>query len=127
MEHSWSSSTHSLRSCSRRLSWRRTRAATVPASRAEYAALATLGIVHTALTGFLFLGGMRRVRTDHVAILTYVEPVSAVVLAAIFLGEPLTAATLVGGVLVVAGGVLVARIESREAYPLEVADAEEPA
>jgi len=81
----------------------------------------------SALTGFLFLGGMRRVRTDHVAILTYVEPVSAVVLAAIFLGEPLTAATLVGGVLVVAGGVLVARIESREAYPLEVADAEEPA
>ncbi len=98
-----------------------------PSEPREYAALATLGVVHTALTGFLFLGGMRRVRTDHVAILTYVEPVSAVVLAAVFLAEPLTRATIAGGALVVAGGVLVARIESREAYPLEVADAEEPA
>jgi drug/metabolite transporter (DMT)-like permease len=96
-----------------------------PSEPREYAALATLGIVHTALTGFLFLGGMRRVRTDRVAILTYVEPVSAVLLAALFLGEPLTPATVAGGTLVVAGGVLVARMEDREVAPIEVADAED--
>ncbi len=41
----------------------------------------------------------------------YAEPVSAVIFAALFLGEPLTAATLIGGTLVVLGGVLVARME----------------
>ena len=38
--------------------------------------------MHTALAGFIFLSGLRRVRTDHAAILTYTEPASAVVFAA---------------------------------------------
>ena len=83
----------------------------VPSSARAYAALVTLGVVHTAISGFIFLGGLRRVRTDHAAVLTYVEPVSAVLFAALFLGEPLTALTVLGGACVVLGGVLVARIE----------------
>ncbi len=100
----------------------------VPQSPSQYAALITLGVVHTALTGFIFLGGLRRVRTDHAAILTYVEPVSAVVLAALFLGESITWVTVVGGSLVVCGGALVALIEARsgfETVPLEAAGTEE--
>lgn len=82
-----------------------------PTSAGSYAALATLGIVHTALTGFVFLGGLRLIRADHAGILMYAEPVSAVVFAALFLGEPLTVLTVAGGLLVVLGGVLVARME----------------
>jgi drug/metabolite transporter (DMT)-like permease len=67
--------------------------------------------VHTALAGLLFLGGLRRVRTDHAAVITYAEPVSAVLFASVFLGEGLTAFTVVGGLMVVAGGVLVAQLE----------------
>jgi drug/metabolite transporter (DMT)-like permease len=85
-----------------------------PTTLAAYGALATLGVVHTALAGMLFLAGLRRVRTDHAAILTYTEPASAVVFAAIFLGQALTLPTVVGGLMVVAGGALVARLESRE-------------
>ncbi len=85
-----------------------------PATAGSYAGLAALGIVHTAFAGMLFLAGLRRVRTDHAAILTYAEPASAVVFAAIFLGQPLTLPTAVGGVMVVAGGALVARLEARE-------------
>jgi drug/metabolite transporter (DMT)-like permease len=81
-----------------------------PTSAGSYAALATLGLVHTAGTGFVFLAGLRRVRADHAGILMYAEPVSAVIFAALFLGEPLTAATVIGGALVVLGGVLVARM-----------------
>jgi drug/metabolite transporter (DMT)-like permease len=77
----------------------------------EWGSLAVLGIVHTAMTGFLFLSGLRAVRTDHAAILTYAEPVSAVVFATIFLSEPLAWTTLAGGLAVVLGGVLVARME----------------
>ena len=85
-------------------------------------------MVHTAFAGFVFLGGLRRVRADHAAILTYVEPVSAVVFAALFLGESLTLPTIVGGALVVGGGVMVARMEARqgvETVPIEVASMEE--
>ncbi|MDZ4168730.1 MAG: EamA family transporter [Coriobacteriia bacterium] len=95
-----------------------------PSTPVAYAALVSLGIIHTAFAGFLFLGGLRRVRTDHAAILTYVEPVSAVVFASLFLSEALTWTTLVGGALVIGGGVVVARLEAREGIetvPLEAA------
>lgn len=101
-----------------------------PSSPQAYVALVTLGVVHTAVAGFIFLGGLRRVRTDHAAVLTYVEPVSAVVFASLFLGEPLTAWTVVGGAMVVAGGITVARMEARgglETVPIEAAGAEETA
>lgn len=83
-----------------------------PTTTVSYGALAVLGVVQTAFAGMLFLKGLRRVRTDHAAILTYAEPASAVVFAAAFLGEPLTAATVAGGMMVVGGGALVARIDS---------------
>jgi len=98
-----------------------------PTSASSYAALLILGVVHTALTGVIFLGGLRRVRTDRAAVLTYAEPVSAVLLAALFLGEPLTVTTVVGGAMVVLGGLVVSRLEPAEERvpaPLEAAGAE---
>jgi drug/metabolite transporter (DMT)-like permease len=82
-----------------------------PSGAIEWGALLTLGVVHTAFTGFLFLSALRTVRADHAAVLTYAEPVSAVVYAAVFLAEPMTAATIIGGTLVVLGGTLVARMK----------------
>ena len=60
-------------------------------------------------TGFLFLSALKTVRADHAAITTYAEPLSAVIFAALLLGEPLTVNTVLGGVAVVAGGIAVAR------------------
>lgn len=82
-----------------------------PSGPVEWGSLVALGVVHTAFTGFLFLSALRRVRADQAAVLTYAEPVSAVVYAAIFLAEPITFATALGGAMVVLGGVLVARME----------------
>lgn len=98
-----------------------------PTSARSYLALITLGVVHTALAGLVFLGGLRRVRTDHAAVLTYIEPVSAVLLAALFLAEPLGASTVIGGVLVIAGGIFVARldtVDASETLPIELTSAE---
>lgn len=100
-----------------------------PSTPQGYAALVTLGVVHTAFSGFIFLGGLRRVRTDHAAILTYVEPVAAVLFAALFLSEAPTWTTGIGGAMVIGGGVAVARMEARqgvETVPFEAAGTDEP-
>lgn len=98
-----------------------------PSNTTAYSALIALGVVNTAFAGFIFLAGLRRVRTDHAATLTYVEPASAVVFAALFLGEALTWTTLLGGALVIAGGIAVALMEAREGLetvPMEATAAE---
>ena len=74
--------------------------------------------------GYLFFGGIKRVRTDHVAVMTYIEPVSAVLFAALLLHEPLTLTTVAGGAMVVLGGLLVTRIEALEPAPIETAGVE---
>ena len=75
----------------------------------EWAAVLTLGLVHSGIVAFMFLSGLRHVRADHAAVLMYIEPVSAVIFAAMFLGEAVTFATLAGGTAVVVGGALVSR------------------
>jgi len=81
-----------------------------PSAPKEWGALVTLGVVHTAFAILVFFSGLRHVRTDHAAVFMYAEPVTAVIFAAMFLAEPLTWATVVGGAGVVAAGVLVARM-----------------
>lgn len=102
-----------------------------PVGAPEWAAVATLGVVHTALSGGLFLTGLRLVPADRAAILTYAEPVSAVLFAALFLGESLTLPVLIGGVAVISAGVMVARLSpadasSVEGPPVPVAATDEP-
>lgn len=85
-----------------------------PTGATAWVSLAVLGVVMTAGTGFLFVGALRDVRADRTAVLTYLEPASAVVFAALFLAEPITATTLVGGALIVVAGVIVARLEPED-------------
>jgi drug/metabolite transporter (DMT)-like permease len=66
-----------------------------------------LGIVFTALSGYLYVSLLAHVTAQAVGILAYLEPVSAAVLAWALLGQPLGRQVLVGGALVVAAGVLV--------------------
>ncbi len=82
-----------------------------PSTPGEWGALTVLALVQTVITGFMFLAGLKRVRADHGAILTYAEPISAVIFGAIFLGQSLTTPVLFGGTLVIAGGIIVARME----------------
>ncbi len=90
-----------------------------PAGAVEWGALATLGIVHTAFTGALFLTGLRLVPADRAAILTYAEPVSAVAFAAIFLGERARMTTLLGGTCVLVAGMIVARLAPAQTATVE--------
>lgn len=76
-------------------------------SAASWGYLVLLGVVLTGWSGLLYVLALRWVPATTVGILSYMEPVAAALLAAAVLGEPLTAAVVVGGVAIVAAGVAV--------------------
>lgn len=82
---------------------------------AEVGYVLLLGVVFTALSGFVYVSLLRRVSAQAVGVLAYLEPVSAALLAWAVLGQPLEPAVLAGGALVVAAGVVVVLARPAEA------------
>ena len=76
---------------------------------ASWSWLLVLGLGMTALLGPLYLVVLDRLPASTDSVLLYLEPVSALLLAWLFLGEEPSTLTLVGGALIVAGGVIVLR------------------
>lgn len=68
--------------------------------------LVVIGLVHTAGGLTLILGALERVPATVAAVLLYLEPPAAVLFGWWWLGERLSPATLVGGAVIVAAGVL---------------------
>ena len=85
----------------------------------EIGYLLVLGLVLTAAAGIVYVAALRWVPATTAGILAYMEPLSAAVLAAILLNPSLTAAVVVGGVLIVAAGVAVV-VRTPEPVTLEV-------
>ena len=62
--------------------------------------LLVMGIVHTGTCYALYFVGIKELPTQTSALLSYIDPVSAIILSAIFLREGLTPSGLVGAVLI---------------------------
>ena len=90
----------------------------IPAG-AELAYLALLGVIFTAASANLYIWLLRRVTAQAVGILSYLEPVSAALLAWAILHEPLGASVIIGGALIIAAGLLVVVLEPREGVAVE--------
>ncbi|MBW3537606.1 MAG: DMT family transporter [Actinobacteria bacterium] len=86
--------------------------------------LAVLGLAHTAGGVSLFLAALRHLPVTRVSVMSYLEPVSVVLLAWVVLSEVPTALTLAGGALVVLAGVLVISTGGRATPPEPVATTE---
>jgi drug/metabolite transporter (DMT)-like permease len=69
--------------------------------------LALVAIVPGALAGLSFVWGLRRMPAAHASTLTLLEPLVSVVLAVALLGERCRVATLLGGVAILTGAVMV--------------------
>jgi drug/metabolite transporter (DMT)-like permease len=75
----------------------------------EWAGIAVLGVACTALAHTLFIGAMRIVSAHTASVVVALEPVYAILLAAVFLGQRPAAATLAGGALIVAAAFVATR------------------
>ena len=73
------------------------------------AAVVTLGVVCTALAFVLFFGLIAEAGPLRATVITYFNPAVAVGLGVAVLGEPFTAGTALGFVLIIAGSVLATR------------------
>jgi drug/metabolite transporter (DMT)-like permease len=85
----------------------------------ELGYLVLLGVVFTAVSGYLYVWLIRRVTAQAMGLLSYLEPVSAALLAWVLLGEALTWQTALGGALVILGGLAVVLFEPEDAVVLE--------
>lgn len=80
----------------------------------DWIAAVVLGLVCTAVAYTIWVEGVGRIPVQHSAILGFLTPVVAPLVAWLFLGEGMTAATALGGALVLAAGVLVAAFGKAE-------------
>ena len=71
--------------------------------------LLIVGLVHTGIAYTLYFGSTDGLRAQTIALFSYIDPVSALLLSMIFLHEPMTAAGICGAVLVL-GAALVSEL-----------------
>lgn len=65
-----------------------------------------VGIVHTGITYALYFGSMQRLKAQTVAVMSYIDPVFALLLSAAVLHERLTPLGIVGAVLIIGSAVI---------------------
>jgi drug/metabolite transporter (DMT)-like permease len=87
----------------------------------ELPAVLALGVVFTALSGYLYIWFLRHVTAQAIGVLAYIEPVSAALLAWALLDEALGWQVIVGGVLVIVAGATVVFLEPADAAAPEAA------
>ena len=63
--------------------------------------LLTVGILHTGVAYAMYFGSMDGLNVQSIAVLSYIDPVSALLFSAVLLREPLTPLNLVGAVLII--------------------------
>lgn len=79
-----------------------------PATPSGIASVLAIALVSTVVAVLCFVAGLRRLGSSRTALLSTLEPVVTVALAASFLGEDLRLSQLAGGALVLSGAVLLA-------------------
>ena len=68
--------------------------------------LLVVGLVHTGIAYVLYFGSMDNLKAQTIAILSYVDPVTAFLLSAMLLREPMSAAGIIGAVLIIGSAVI---------------------
>ncbi len=68
--------------------------------------LATLGVVHTGLGFWLFFSSIQKLHAQCAAMLSYIDPVTAILLASVFLNENMENAQIMGACLILGAAFL---------------------
>lgn len=72
-----------------------------------------VGVVHTGISYALYFGSMNSLKAQTVALFSYIDPIVAIVLSALFLKEPMTSDSCIGAVLVL-GATMISELAEKE-------------
>lgn len=72
----------------------------------DYLTVTILGLVNTGLACYLYFTGMTYLPVQSVAVLGYLETLSAIIFSVLFLGELMTPLQTLGGTLVIVGAMI---------------------
>ncbi|MBQ4626756.1 MAG: EamA family transporter [Clostridia bacterium] len=75
--------------------------------------LAVVAIVHTGISYVLYFGSIKELSTQTVAIFSYIDPIVAILLSALFLKESMTVYGVIGAVLIL-GSTLISELPERK-------------
>ena len=67
---------------------------------AGWASLLTVGIVHTGIAYCVYFSALGKMSGQEASVLSYIDPLSAVIVSVAVLGEPISAAQALGGALI---------------------------
>lgn len=81
----------------------------IPTTSHEVSVLAALALLGTAIPIGAFFAGLASIGASRASVISSLEPATTVVLGVILLDEPLAVATIVGGLLVLAGVIIIQR------------------
>ena len=76
--------------------------------------IAVIGLVNTGLAYLLYFSALQKLPAQSVALISYVDPVSALVFSALFLHEAMTPVQILGAVLII-GGAVFGELKGRKA------------
>ena len=79
----------------------------------SFAMLLFVGIVHTGVTYLLYFGSLEQVKGQTAAIISYVDPVVAVLASVLILSETMTIVELLGAILIL-GAALVSEVQFKK-------------
>ena len=74
--------------------------------KADIPYLMVIGLVNTGLAYLLYFSGLQKLPGQSVALISYVDPVSALVFSALLLHESMTPLQILGAVLIIGGAIL---------------------
>ena len=80
--------------------------------------LLVVGVVHTGIAYALYFGSMNGLKAQTVALFSYIDPIVAIILSALFLKEPMTFYSGVGAVLVL-GATMISELPSKQPENVE--------
>lgn len=85
--------------------------AALDASPFSLAMFLVVGIVHTGFAYVFYFGSMQSLKAQTIALFSYLDPIFAILLSAVVLGEPLGMTSIIGAVLVL-GSTLVSELKA---------------
>ncbi len=76
--------------------------------------LGIVGVIHTGFAYFLYFGSMKNLKAQTLAIMSYIDPVTAIILSSLILHEKMSFASAVGAILIL-GAAIVSELPSKKA------------